>query len=131
MAVDWERTGPRAVGTDLANLVFASVLWAREPDPADLAELSRLCFAGYLAGLREAGWTGPERPVRLGYALTAALQFAAFARAIEVGFVDEAERPRYEEAFGGSLESIVGRHAVLQPLVLDLAVEARAILVAP
>jgi hypothetical protein len=128
VAVDWECTGPRAVGTDVANLVFASVLWAHDPDPADVATLDRLGFEGYLAGLREAGWTGPDDPVRLGYALTVALQFGAFAGSVVVGFVDEAERPRIEAAFAGSLEDILDRHAAIQPLVLDLADEARALL---
>jgi hypothetical protein len=127
VAVDWACAGVRAVGTDLANLVAASVLWARDPDPADLAELSRLCATGYLAGLREAGWAGEERDVRLGYALTVALQFGAFTGAIVGVLAGEDERARYEAAFG-TLEAVLDRHAALQPFVLDLADEARTLL---
>ena len=37
----------------------------------DLAELDRVVFAGYLAGLREAGWDGDGRLVRLGMCASA------------------------------------------------------------
>lgn len=128
VAIDWAQVGPRAVGTDLATLVGASVLWARDPDPADLPALSRLCYSGYLAGLREAGWTGEERVVRLGYAVTAALQFVAFAAATMFALAGDDERPRLEAAFGATLEALLDGHAAVQPVLLDLADEARALL---
>jgi hypothetical protein len=38
-----------------------------DADPAGVRELGELAFAGYLTGLREGGWDGDARDVRLGY----------------------------------------------------------------
>jgi hypothetical protein len=63
--IDWAFTGDGAIGEDLGNHVPDAVLdlfW-----PADrLAELEAGCFEAYLSGLRQAGWDGSERDVRLG-----------------------------------------------------------------
>jgi len=39
-----------------------------------IAELDALIFAGYIAGLREAGWQGDEQLVRFGFTALAALK---------------------------------------------------------
>ena len=67
VAIDWAYLGPQAVGTDAMTLAAQGVLWARDREPDELPALSRACYEGYLTGLREAGWTDDERPVRLGY----------------------------------------------------------------
>ncbi len=128
VAIDWAQAGPRAVGADLAVLVAQSVLWARDRDATDLGALSRHCYEGYLAGLRQAGWAGETRLVRLGYTATVALQFVAFAGAIKVGLAGDDERPRLEAWYGATLEAVLDRHAALQPFALDFADGARSLL---
>ena len=63
--LDWAFAGDGAVGEDLGNHIPDAVFdlfW-----PADrLSELEETCFDAYLRGLREAGWRGVEREVRLG-----------------------------------------------------------------
>lgn len=62
--LDWAFTGDGALGEDVGNLVPDSVfdgLLARDR----LDELDAAVTAAYLAGLREAGWRGEERLVRL------------------------------------------------------------------
>ena len=39
-------------------------------------DLDAACFAGYVTGLREAGWAGDERVVRLGFTAAAALRYS-------------------------------------------------------
>ena len=53
------------VGEDVGNLVPDAVFDLFVP-ARDLPELDRVVYAGYLAGLREAGWDGDARLVRLG-----------------------------------------------------------------
>jgi hypothetical protein len=63
--LDWAFAGDGAVGEDLGNHVpdaTFDLFWPAE----DIGELDAACFEGYLAGLREAGWRGREREVRLG-----------------------------------------------------------------
>ncbi len=63
--LDWAFVGDGALGEDLGNHVPDGVFdlfWPAERLP----ELDDACFDAYLAGLRDAGWRGDERQVRLG-----------------------------------------------------------------
>ena len=68
--LDWSFVGEGALGEDVGNLVPDSVfdlfVAAR-----DLPDLDTEVFAGYVRGLREAGWGGDERLVRLGMCASA------------------------------------------------------------
>jgi hypothetical protein len=68
--LDWSFVGEGALGEDVGNLVPDSVfdlfVAAR-----DLPDLDTEVFAGYVSGLREAGWGGDERLVRLGMCASA------------------------------------------------------------
>ena len=68
--VDWAFVGDGALGEDVGNLVPDAVFDLFVP-ARDLPELDRVVFAGYLAGLREAGWDGDGRLVRLGMCASA------------------------------------------------------------
>jgi hypothetical protein len=63
--VDWSFVGAGALGEDIGNLVPDSVFDLFMPAEA-LPELDEAVFGGYVSGLREAGWLGDERLVRLG-----------------------------------------------------------------
>ena len=63
--VDWSFVGAGALGEDIGNLVPDSVFDLFVPAEA-LPELDEAVFGGYVSGLREAGWQGDERLVRLG-----------------------------------------------------------------
>ena len=58
--IDWAFAGDGAVGEDIGNLILNVAL----PDDA-LADVDRRLTDAYLGGLREAGWAGDERAVRL------------------------------------------------------------------
>ena len=68
--VDWSFVGEGALGEDVGNLVPDSVFDLFVP-ARKLASLDREVFDGYLSGLREAGWDGDERTVRLGMCASA------------------------------------------------------------
>jgi hypothetical protein len=63
--VDWSCVGEGALGEDVGNLVPDSVFDLFVPSDA-LPKLDEAVFGGYVSGLREAGWEGDERLVRLG-----------------------------------------------------------------
>jgi hypothetical protein len=71
------------------------------------------------------GWRGDEQLVRLGYAAALSLQFVAMAGAIGVALASTDERPQREAAFGMTLETILDRHAAMQPFLLEVAEEVR------
>src|SRR4051794_29695534 len=62
---DWSFTGDGAVGEDVGNQVPDGVFdlfWPAER----IGELDEAVFGAYLDGLRQAGWEGDHRQVRLG-----------------------------------------------------------------
>ncbi|MEU7898055.1 phosphotransferase [Nonomuraea sp. NPDC049152] len=62
--LDWAFVGDGALGEDLGNHIPDSVFDLFVP-AADLPALDRACYGSYVRGLREAGWRGDERLVRL------------------------------------------------------------------
>lgn len=63
--IDWSFAGLGAIGEDAGNVVPDSV-FDHFLAADDLPALESAVFTGYLGGLRDAGWRGDERLVRLG-----------------------------------------------------------------
>jgi hypothetical protein len=72
--IDWGYSGIAPVGTELVALVLGSVGLYKIPlDKVE--ELDQRCFESYLQGLRDAGWSGDPKLVRMGYAITCLLRY--------------------------------------------------------
>jgi hypothetical protein len=126
--VDWSFMGRCAVGEELAPLVRASVAFF-EVAAADEAELERIAFAGYLAGLRDAGWRGDERLVRFGYVTSAALRYGVGIVGLILGAAfDAGMRAWIEQAMGRSFEEWVEQSCAGIPRELARIDEAWALL---
>lgn len=63
--IDWSFTGDGALGEDIGNLIPDSIFDLALPASA-LPELEITLPEHYIAGLREAGWSGDDRLVHLG-----------------------------------------------------------------
>jgi hypothetical protein len=74
MAIDWSFVGLGAIGEDAGNLVPDSVL-DFHVDPERITDLYELVSAEYDAGLRDAGWDGPDHLVRLAMSATIAAKY--------------------------------------------------------
>jgi hypothetical protein len=121
VALDWAFTGIGAVGEDLAVL-----LRSRLPGTVRYAALDAALFEGYLAGLREAGWNGDPRGVRLGYTAAVALRYALSCWPVRA-FNDYATRVRIEQSHDHSIEELVDWAAEFRAIALDRADEARSL----
>jgi tRNA A-37 threonylcarbamoyl transferase component Bud32 len=64
--IDWALAGRGVVGEELVCLAALSLYSPKIP-LAQAETLDQDIFAGYVDGLRDAGWTGDARLVRLGY----------------------------------------------------------------
>jgi hypothetical protein len=128
VAIDWAFVGHGAVGEELGQLVVASLVFF-EAAGIPPRELDAACFTGYVAGLREAGWAGDERLVRLGFAASAALRntIGPLGQLLPL-LSDPTLRLSAEEVFGHPLEEIVETWAELWPFQVGLAEAARALL---
>ncbi len=73
VALDWGSCGLGMLGEELVPL-FAATLNFVLANTDRLAEMDAAIFAGYIAGLRDAGWQGDERLVRFGFTALTALK---------------------------------------------------------
>jgi hypothetical protein len=124
VVVDWAWLGIAAVGEDLA------VLWkwwnwlVRTAAAAGVTDDQLL--ATYVAGLRDAGWSGDERLVRLGWALAVALRY--LAHPLMLAGLDESQRGHFERQRGMPLEQLLAVMSDVVRAALVRAAEARELL---
>jgi hypothetical protein len=105
--IDWSYAGTGALGTDLAPLVAANLAFF-EVAPEDAAELDRIAFAGYLDGLRDAGWDGDPRLVRFGYVAASSMRYGVGVVGLMLTvLLDERTASWVEQAFGRPLPECV------------------------
>jgi hypothetical protein len=71
--IDWAMAGRGALGEELTSMVAVS-LYQPELSLSQADELDQAVFSGYMDGLRDVGWQGDERFVRLGYVCAMALR---------------------------------------------------------
>jgi hypothetical protein len=121
VAIDWAFTGVAALGEELVNLVVASSLWFRAA-VADLPELAASCLDGYVAGLRDAGWSGDRRLAQLGFAVAAALRYGPLLGAATArdGFAAE-----LAEATGQSADAFIANWREALRFAFDQLAEVR------
>jgi hypothetical protein len=79
--LDWSFTGEGALGEDLANLIIDSFTDGLM-DIARLPELAETAMDGYLAGLRDGGWTGSPDAVRTAVHASGAAKYSWFGPAM-------------------------------------------------
>lgn len=123
VAIDWEFAGFGAVGEEIGLLVSSPFLH-HKLNPAHIIEVQERVFAGYLDGLRDAGWQGDWRAARLGFVADAPLRMlytVSSLREIEDGTRQEREARRWNCPF----EELLAERATLTYALLDLADEAR------
>ncbi len=125
VAIDWESTGPGAVGAEIATLVSASL---RKGDfPADrAAELDAAVVDAYVSGLRDSGWSVDPRVVRLGYAMSLALR-CWFVRDTLRNVTDPDARPVFGRALDVPAEHVLQAFVLVSRFLLDRTDEARSL----
>jgi hypothetical protein len=127
VAVDWAFAGRGAIGAELVPLILASFALF-EVDLAQTQALEEIVCEGYLEGLRDAGWQGDPRQVRLGYT-AASLRFRCGELERVMGLIlDESQHPWAEQAFGRPIEEIEDHFAQVGSLVDSLTDEARELI---
>lgn len=100
IAIDWGYMGIAPVGTDLVPLVAGSLTLYEVPVER-VKEMDRICFDGYLQGLRDAGWNGDPKLVRTGYAVGCLMRYPIAATVGELlpALMDKESRSKLEAAF--------------------------------
>ena len=129
VTVDWAFVGHGAVGEELSALVPASH-WSHDLTAEEARGLLDTVLDGYIAGLRDAGWTGDASLARLGYAAATALRWGLHL--IPFGVTQERWYALFtsilSHSFACTVEEYLDHLAEALPLWLDLADEARELL---
>ena len=127
VGIDWEFAGYYAAGEEVGQTLSVAGAFF-DMEPADLPALDEALFAGYLAGLGDAGWQGDPRPVRFAYAAHAALRNAF--NAVGASVPGDTGRAAAQQNYGRTWEELAGRRAEVRPFLLERADEARRLLAA-
>ncbi|MBI3243161.1 MAG: hypothetical protein HYZ49_12785 [Chloroflexi bacterium] len=128
VAIDWVFAGAGAIGEEAVAPV-AATLGFREVDLAEAAELEKVVFENYLAGLRDSGWEGDSRLARFGYAAAAPLRYClGGTRNLLPVMLDESQHPRFEKMWGDPIHVYADYWARMFRYLLTLADEARGLL---
>ncbi len=128
LAIDWAFAGTGAVGEELVPLVIASTTFC-EVEPSSLINLEQAALEAYAEGLRDAGWRGDPRLVRLGYAIGASLRFGPGCAIPALLFVLREDAPELVlPVFGVPMDEALERWSAVTAHVLELAGEARVLM---
>jgi hypothetical protein len=124
VAVDWGDCGVGPLGGDLTRLVGASTFF-RDWDASLLADLDRVAFAAYVEGLREQGWPGDAKLVRLAYAAWLALDWGCTTPNVVALCTEDDSRAGIRRVFGCEPEEMTAGLVALCEFALERAEEAR------
>jgi hypothetical protein len=124
VAFDWAGIGWGPAGADLSKLLSQAVNFFGLPVEA-LPALDARLFEAYLAGLRDAGWRGDGRAVRLAYvAASAARLIVRTSAALDLAF-DARARAAFERAAGRPFAALAAAFRGTLPYYLSHVEEAR------
>ncbi len=126
MAIDWELVGIGPVSSDITYLVIATLRrLAVAMEDADALEETVL--EGYIAGLRDAGWSGDPADVHRGFTAAVALRLGLVPQTLDLILNDE-RRTEAQRGWNIPVEELIERWAEVAYFVLDRADRAREML---
>jgi hypothetical protein len=111
--LDWAFVGEGALGEELAAFIGATLLLDYVP-LADAEQLEQVAFAGYMAGLRAAGWCGDEALIWEAYRCAMPLRYALMSMASMLRTVIQPDfAADWEQKAGKPLSEILAHRAGL------------------
>jgi hypothetical protein len=128
VAIDWAFAGRGALGEELVPLILGSVMFF-EVGLDQAQALEEIAFESYLEGLRDAGWRGDPRQVRLGYAAAASLRykFNDVERWLALA-LNESFHPMILQMWGMPIEDVIDHGVQMESSFDRLADEARELI---
>jgi hypothetical protein len=129
IAIDWGYSGIAPVGAELVALVPGSIGMFEIPVD-QIGELDQSCFESYLKGLREAGWSGDPKLVRMGYAITCLLRYPIGASVGDAlpRLLNQESRFKMEDTFDKSADELEKTDPALTAYYQRLIPEAMKLL---
>jgi hypothetical protein len=129
VAIDWAFVGQAAVGMDLAVPIIIGIAFM-EIRSAEASEVTALMYEQYLAGLRDSGWEGDPRLVRLGFTASTACKYIETLMISSQFMTDPNSIPVMESIFGHPYREVIQEYGALFRFAFALADEARELMTA-
>lgn len=127
VAIDWSITGFGRIGEEIGVMTSVDLGFFEVP-ASQAQELDQAVFAGYIDGLRDAGWRGDERLARLGCTVNAVI-LNGLSR---LYFLEILQKPEETDMLAGVInrpfEAIIEQWAEMLPFILGLGDEAVALI---
>lgn len=124
VAVDWDFAGQGAPGQELAPLC-AELTNPGLYSVAEAPALREAIYAAYVEGLRDVGWRGDERQVRLGYTAGMAVRYPVQSAAYPaVRVLDATRQVELERYWGWEIGEIMDQRCAELRALLRIAEEA-------
>lgn len=127
VAIDWAFVGIGPIGMEIAVALIISLIFLLV-DAAEAEELSEELYGGYLEGLRESGFAGDERLVRLGFVASSVCKYYEMLMLNAIFGLSDPARTAEWEAGGQSKDEILAAYAEIFKFVVKLAHEARSLM---
>ena len=119
--------GHGVIGEEIAT-TFTVTLQFQDCDARFARQLDTLIYDGYLAGLRDAGWSGKSEIVRFGFVTTAVLFLALGGVGAWLPWIMiESKQADIEHLLKRPIENVMDQWSKMQLYLLDLADEALAL----
>lgn len=111
IAIDWAFVGHAAIGMDIAVPLIIDPLFM-EIDVSLARDLCEALFEGYVSGIRDGGWRGDVRRMRLGYLASAACKYIeTFMLTAVFNLFDLSMAEMYIQLMGQSMEESIAVNA--------------------
>lgn len=123
VVIDWDKMGVAGVGEEIGGMVAASMIWFRV-EAAEAVRFGELAFAGYVEGLRDAGWQGETRLARFGFVASSVLRWGIPGLFWLRGTVDADYPDKWVEWWGRPVAEMIPQWVLVTGYLLDLADEA-------
>ena len=123
IAIDWELVGIGPVSSDIIYLVIAT-LRRLAVGMEDAGALEETVLEGYVAGLRDAGWSGDPADVFRGFTAGVALRLGLVPQTLDL-ILNEERRAEAQRGWSVPIDDLIERWAEVAYFVLDRVDRAR------
>lgn len=124
--IDWAFIGRSPVGSEILPLVRATTSFFHV-DLSDFKRLEEVVLSGYLNGLRDAGWRGDPKLVKLGYTASN-IRYSFSTNLITSLIVNEEAGPRVRQTYGCSVEELLAYWGRCRKMFTGLDDQARMLM---
>jgi hypothetical protein len=127
VAIDWAFVGQASIGMDVAVLLLIGLAFMEIPT-VQAPEFEALLYDNYLSGLRDAGWTGDTRQVRLGFVTCTVCKFIEALMLTSNFLTDPEQIQMIEQISNRSYADNIAEFAGLFRFSMRFADEARQLM---